>query len=74
MTKTQTDTTFVLRQYGKSELALLYFPHLTQQSAWRKLNRWISLNPTLRQQLEGYELRTFTPRQVALIVEQLGEP
>ncbi len=72
--KTHADNNFVVRQYGKTELALLYFPHLAPQSAWRKLRRWIMLNPVLCDALGGYQLRSLTPKQVALIVEQLGEP
>lgn len=69
---------FRVRQYGRTELAQCYFPHLTPHAAWQKLRRWIELNPVLRQELhagfDGRGLRGFTPRQVALIVEQLGEP
>lgn len=72
------DNEFRIRTYGRTELALAYFPELTPDAAWRKLRGWIELNPTLRQQLCSRprlgRLRTFTPRQVQLIADELGEP
>ncbi len=69
---------FSIRTYGKQELALKYFPNVTPDAALRRLRRWIMLNPTLRLQLAPKgrlsPLRAFTPREVRLIVEQLGEP
>ena len=71
-------TGFAVRAYGRTELAVRYSPNLSKESAWRKLKKWIMTNPELRQWLApGGELvmgRSFTPRQVKLIVEQLGEP
>ena len=69
---------FEYRSYGKGELALLYTPHVTQGAARRKLMYWISLQPCLMQALHeaGFDdrCRSFTPAQVKLIVEALGEP
>jgi len=69
---------FEYREYGRSELALLYCPGLEKMSAWRKLKRWIYRSPHLIDNLEafGYEptQRAFTPLQVRLIVNALGEP
>ena len=38
----------VARAYGKSELAMMYFPNSSsKRSALRKLQHWISINPRL---------------------------
>lgn len=70
--------TFRLRAYGRTELAQAYNPHLSPGVAWKKLSLWIHLYPELTERLKaiGYSphQRVFTPRQVAMIVEALGEP
>ncbi len=70
--------TFKIKTYGRTELALLYSPELSAQGAWRKLLRWINHHPTLSTRLAATGLtshsRVFTPAQVRLIVEALGEP
>lgn len=69
---------FQIRSYGRTELALLYNPHLTPQSAWRTLQHWIVVCKPLHARLQqmGYDPshRRFTPAQVAEIVAHLGEP
>lgn len=69
---------FKIKSYGRTELALLYSPDDTPQSAYRKLCRWINRYPHLNEDLcrAGYNhnTRTYTPNQVRLIVEALGEP
>jgi len=69
---------FRIKEYGRTELALLYSPSLTPDAAWRRLKRWIFLFPGLTERLEaiGYchSQRSFTPAQVRMIVEALGEP
>ena len=69
---------FRLRAYGRTELAQAYNPHLSPGAAWQKLSLWIHLYPELTERLKaiGYSprQRVFTPRQVAMIVEALGEP
>ena len=69
---------FRLRAYGRTELAQAYNPHLSPGAAWQKLSLWIHLYPDLTERLKaiGYSphQRVFTPRQVAMIVEALGEP
>lgn len=64
---------FEIRAYGKSELARLYAPELTEGGARTRLRKWLSVNPRLRHLLKvkGY---TYTPRQVRRIVEEVGEP
>lgn len=69
---------FQYRMYGKTELALRYCPHLSASAARRKLMRWIELQPMLVEALQRYGLtessRCFTPIQVRLIIEAIGEP
>ena len=43
---------FEIRTYGRTELALCYFPDLNPQVAYRKLQYWIDYYPHLREQLE----------------------
>ncbi len=72
------DSFFRIRAYYVSELAGLYNPRLNAQSATRQLRRWIDYHPALSEQLRqmGYisGQRCFTPKQVACIIEHLGEP
>ena len=67
-----------IRTYGKGELAQLYCPHITTAAARKKLMQWINLYPNLMDALHqtGFSdtTRSFTPAQVRLIVEALGEP
>ncbi len=69
---------FKIHTYGRTELAQSYFPDLCPQAAFRKLNQWIDFHPTLRSELRALVVsdksRTYTPAQVRLIVEALGEP
>ena len=65
---------FVIRAYGKSELAMMYFPNSSsKRSALRKLQHWISINPRLSA-LIGSSGNYFTPKEVQLIVDEVGEP
>lgn len=67
-----------IRSYGRTELAIKYNPMLDPHSAWRKLKEWIAYNKELTDALlkAGYDprRRSFTPKQVSLIFEYLGEP
>lgn len=70
---------FEIRTYGKSELAMLYFPNaITTNGALSNLNFWIRRNSSLTEALHqcGMPLKSksFTPREVALIVQYLGAP
>ena len=69
---------FVIREYGRTELATLYSPNVSAASAWRKMKSWILKSPHLLDNLKafGYEenQRVFTPMQVRLIITALGEP
>ena len=70
---------FKIQQYGKSELALLYFPNAaTASGALSNLNYWIRCNNTLTMALQKCGMpphsKFFTPKEVSLIIEYLGEP
>ncbi|MBE6286724.1 MAG: DUF4248 domain-containing protein [Mediterranea massiliensis] len=67
-----------LKSYTKSELGLLYAPHLDQPGAVSRLMRWIKRCAPLYEALQdsGYEpqQKRFTLKQVELIFTYLGEP
>lgn len=69
---------FSIRPYGVGELAALYFPHIQQSSAVNQLRRWIVESPFLLEDLQaaGWKRyrKVFSPKQVAVIIEHLGEP
>lgn len=69
---------FEYRSYGKGELAMLYFPHILQQSAVDQFNVWLRAAPGLMERLAATGMkpgnRRYTPAQVRLIVEVLKEP
>lgn len=69
---------FIVRKYGRTELAQLYSPDIQPESAWVKLKQWISLSPGLSDRLRslGYDgsTRSFNPAQVQTIVDAIGEP
>lgn len=76
--KNYQENEFKVRAYGRTELAHIYSPTIKPESAYRRLLKWISISPELSKQLlkDGKPLkyRTFTPYEVRLIVEHLGEP
>lgn len=61
-----------------AELSKLYFEGYSPVWARKQMLRLIRANPTLRREFAGepYLLRSFrfTPRQMDIIYEQLGEP
>lgn len=69
---------FEIRAYDKVELAQLYCPGRTTESASRTLQRWISQCEALVQDLKriGYNVHRhrFLRKEVELIVRHLGEP
>ena len=71
-------TAFRIRTYGKGELAQLYCPDITTSAARKKLMVWIHHYPNLMDGLYriGFSdaSRSFTPAQVRLIVDALGDP
>lgn len=72
-------STFEIRAYGKSELAMLYFPMIeSAKGALSNLNYWIRQNQSLCTALKDCGMspkaKFFTPKEVALIAHFLGEP
>lgn len=70
---------FKIRAYGKSELALLYFPGASStHTAVNHLMAWVKRNPALVAGLAeaGYArtAKYFTSREVRLIVDAIGPP
>ena len=64
---------FVIRTYGKTELAMKYFPNLTPESAMKNFRNWLKINKRLKI-LVSRKIRFYTPKQVKNIVEEIGEP
>jgi hypothetical protein len=67
-----------MRSYGKAELALLYHPCSSPQTAMKTLYRWIKGCPMLMSELESMNYnpnrRMFLRAEVEAIVRHLGEP
>jgi hypothetical protein len=66
------------RTYAKQELAQLYFPGHNPHAAVQNFNYMITHCKPLKEALRGTHAprfaKMFTPRQVQLITEYLGEP
>ena len=74
-----TTNDFEIRTYGKSELAMLYFPNAeTTKGALSNLSFWIRSNKKLVKELRKFGMppkaKSYTPREVALIIHHLGPP
>lgn len=72
------ETTFRVRSYSKAELAMMYNPGQCVTVALKTLSRWIQANPDLKNELfmvnyHKYR-RSFTPKEVDIIVRHLGTP
>lgn len=69
---------FRIRAYSKQELAQAYFPMANPHVAVNRLMRWIQTCEELKKALQqiGYKKTSkfFTPKEVGLIVDYLGEP
>ena len=69
---------FQLRMYRKQELAMMYFPDVSKESAGRNLRRWIKRCTELYDELLaiGYDKHRqyYLKREVKLIITYLGEP
>ena len=66
------DEKFVIRAYGKSELAMLYLPHHSKETAMKLFRSWLKFNPRLRHIVDRSS-KYYTPKQVAKIMEEVGE-
>ena len=67
------DEKFVIKTYGKCELAMKYFPNLTPESAMKRFRNWLIINKRLKK-LVSKKIRYYTPKQVRSIIEEVGEP
>ena len=69
---------FKTKSYGVGELACLFLPTLNCRSASNQFRTWIKKNEKLKQELieAGFQNRQkiYTPKQVQIIIEHLGEP
>ena len=69
---------FTIKCYNKNELALLYFPDLSENAAVDKLRRWIRKCRPLMAEIKETDFRPkmkmYTGREVRLIARHLGEP
>lgn len=68
-----------IKQYRKSELALMYFPECeSKEGALSNLKSWIKGNKELSNELKKCGMpprsKSFTPKEVALMFHYLGEP
>ena len=59
--------------YGRTELAVKYFPHVCPDHAWRKLRMLMREYPDLAPLTEKRR-RTFTPMEAGQIFNTLGLP
>ena len=64
---------FKIHAYGKSELAMMYFPGDSKKVALTKFRLWLLRNKKLRG-FVSRETKFFTPKQVRIIVDELGDP
>lgn len=66
------------KMLGHMELAVLYFPHMLAKSASTRLGVLISMDEDMLADLKraGYRKgqRIFTPRQVLILRDHLGDP
>lgn len=69
---------FKIKSYGYCELAQLYFPNISKKSASVQLRNWIQRNEKLKNELHNAGFmpgkKILTPRQVTLIINEIGEP
>lgn len=69
---------FSIRAYTKAELAALYNPTQCITVALKTLARWMRAHKALMQEMEEAEYnkyrKSFTPREVQILVKHLGEP
>lgn len=78
MNSKKRDVNPLLRAMGVTEFAQLYFPGQTPEVAYKRMWEWIRTSRGLKQKLidAGWVKfqKLYTPRQVACLIEHLGEP
>jgi hypothetical protein len=69
---------FRIRSYGFGELAQLYFPNISKNSASWQLTIWINQSKLLKKELENSGKKKgqkiLSPKHVELIIKEFGEP
>lgn len=69
---------FETRTFGFGELAQLYFPQITKESASRMFSQWIYNSPELVTQLSELNWKKrakyFTPKQVKVLIGHFDPP
>ena len=69
---------FVVRTYGFNELAQLYFPNVTKESATKMFKNWINASPSLIENLKSLgwkkNAKKLTPKQVKELVGHFDPP
>lgn len=69
---------FEIRTYSLCELAQLYFPHVTKESASKMFRVWIYSSSKLMDNLRTLEWKTnsknLTPKQVRVLVGHFDPP
>jgi len=69
---------FVVKGYYKADLALMYHPGMSARCAMGKMRRWINRNTELKRKMLEAQVSAlnhkYTPKEVAILVEFLGEP
>ncbi len=66
---------FKIRAYSVCELAQLYFPNNSKESAAKKLKRWFDESEEFLSQIQLRKFaKTLKPWQVKLIIDWFGEP
>jgi hypothetical protein len=66
------------KAYTHQQLAVMFFPELSPESASRQLTRWIKRDPELLLALQhmgyGDRHRVYSPKQVEVLFNYLGRP
>ncbi len=69
---------FEIRTYGFNELAQLYFPNVTKESATKMFKKWINSSPILIETLQRLEwkknAKKLSPKQVKALVGHFDPP
>lgn len=74
-TPQKSESVFELRSYSRVELAMLYSPNISPESACQNLRRWLSEHTEQKAFLESIRnKRILKRREVEQIIDLLGEP
>jgi len=69
---------FEIRTYGFNELAQLYFPNVTKNSASKQFKSWIYSSASLMEKLQALDWKksskNLTPKQVKTMIGHFDPP